>query len=236
MGWFRRGRGAPDEAPEDPACGHQLLESHIHTAQLLGHAVALRDHSTEAHNIRVAWLAGRLGETLGLDRPQMQALMKGAFLHDVGKIGIPDAILLKPGALTQEERQVMNRHPELGAELIRDIAWFSDARPIVLHHHERYDGTGYPQALRAEAIPLVARIFAIVDVFDALISDRPYKPSMACGDAMAFLESKAGSHFDPGILSAFLPMATDLHAAMGDQMVTTLQPLLETQRRRFFGV
>lgn len=213
----------------------ELAETNIHAAQLLGHAVALRDHSTEAHNMRVAWMSSRLGEALGLDRATMQSLMKGAFLHDVGKIGIPDAILLKPGALSPEERVVMNRHPELGAELIRDIAWFSDARPVVLHHHERYDGTGYPQALRAGDIPLVARIFAVVDVFDALISDRPYNPRMTCEAALALMEPKSGSHFDPSLLKVFLPLAADLHAAMGDQEIQTLRPLLESQRRTHFG-
>jgi putative nucleotidyltransferase with HDIG domain len=213
-----------------------LIDANIHAAQLLGHAVALRDHGTVTHNMRVAWMSSRLGEALGLDRTAMQALMKGAFLHDVGKIGIPDAILLKPGELTPEERIIMNRHPELGAELIRDIAWFSDAAPVVRHHHERYDGTGYPQALRGVAIPLAARIFAVVDVFDALISERPYKSAMPCDQALAFMAPKASSHFDPAILKAFLPLGAGLHAAMGDQEVETLKPLLESQRRRYFGI
>lgn len=229
--WFG-GKGVPGRAPD---CGRELTETNVHAAQLLGHAVALRDHGTVTHNMRVAWMSSRLGEALSLDRATMQALMKGAFLHDVGKIGIPDAILLKPGPLSAEERLVMNRHPELGAELIQDIAWFSDARPIVLHHHERYDGTGYPQALRGETIPLTARLFAVVDVFDALISDRPYKPALSCDLAVAFMAPKAGSHFDPAVLEVFLPLAPKLHDAMGDQEVATLKPLLETQRRKYFG-
>lgn len=227
------GDAAQDRASD---CGREQLETNIHAAQLLGHAVALRDHGTVTHNMRVAWMSSRLGEALALDRTTMQAVMKGAFLHDVGKIGISDAILLKPGPLSPEERSVMNRHPDLGAELIQDIAWFSDARPIVLHHHERYDGTGYPQALRGEAIPLSARLFAIVDVFDALISDRPYKPALPCDRALAFMAPKSGSHFDPALLKVFLPLAKKLHAAMGDQEVQTLKPLLESQRRKHFGV
>ncbi len=226
----------PAKQDRDPRCDQELAETNIHAAQLLGHAVALRDHGTVAHNMRVAWMSSRLGEALALDRTAMQALMKGAFLHDVGKIGIPDAILLKPGVLTPEERSIMNRHPELGAELIQDIAWFGDASPVVLHHHERYDGTGYPQALRAEDIPLGARIFAVVDVFDAIISERPYKPSMTCDQALAFMAPKAGSHFDPALLKVFLPLAPVLHAAMGDQEVAALWPLLLSQRRRYFGV
>jgi HD-GYP domain-containing protein (c-di-GMP phosphodiesterase class II) len=230
--WFM-GEAAPVRAPD---CGREQLETNIHAAQLLGHAVALRDHGTVTHNMRVAWMTSRLGEALSLDRATMQAVMKGAFLHDVGKIGISDAILLKPGPLSVEERSVMNGHPELGAELIQDIAWFSDARPIVLHHHERYDGTGYPQALRGEAIPLAARLFAVVDVFDALISDRPYKPALSCDLAVAFMAANAVSHFDPAILEVFLPLAPKLHATMGDQEVATLKPLLESQRRKHFGV
>lgn len=226
----------PLDRGDTSRCDQALMETNIHAAQLLGHAVALRDHGTVAHNMRVAWMTSRLGEKLFLDLKAMQALMKGAFLHDVGKIGIPDAILLKQGVLTTEERIIMNRHPDLGAGLIRDIEWFSDAAPVVLHHHERYDGTGYPQALRGEAIPLAARIFAVVDVFDALISQRPYKPALPCGQALSFLESKAYSHFDPGILAVFLPLATGFHAAMGGQDEETLKPLLAAQRRKYFGV
>jgi putative nucleotidyltransferase with HDIG domain len=226
----------PSRQDRDPRCERELAETNIHAAQLLGHAVALRDHGTVTHNMRVAWMSSRLGEALALDRTAMQAVMKGAFLHDVGKIGIPDAILLKPGVLTPEERLIMNRHPELGAELIRDIEWFSDASPIVRHHHERYDGTGYPQAVRGEGIPLAARLFAVVDVFDALISERPYKPPMTCDQALAFMAAKAGSHFDPAILKTFLPLAPRLHAAMGNQEVETLWPLLDSQRRFYFGI
>lgn len=231
--WWLRGDAAQDRASD---CGREQLETNIHAAQLLGHAVALRDHGTVTHNMRVAWMTSRLGEALSLDRTATQAVMKGAFLHDVGKIGISDAILLKPGPLSLEERSVMNRHPEFGADLIQDIAWFSDARPIVLHHHERWDGTGYPQALRGDGIPLPARIFAIVDVFDALISDRPYKPPLPCDMAMAFMASMSGDHFDPAILRVFLPLAKKLHATMGDQEVATMKPLLDAQRRKHFGV
>lgn len=236
MAWFDRWRRVAGRIPEDPICQQKLVESHIHAAQLLGHAVALRDHSTEAHNIRVAWLAGQIGEALGLDVPQMQALMKGAFLHDVGKIGIPDAILLKPGPLTQEERRIMDRHPELGVELIREIAWFADAIPVVGGHHERWDGTGYPGRLNGDGIPLPARIFMVVDVFDALVSERPYKPAMPLPVVLAELASRVGGQFDPAILQAFLPLAPGLRETMGDLEAGTVAPLLVALRKRHFGM
>ncbi|MDE3032440.1 MAG: HD-GYP domain-containing protein [Acidobacteriota bacterium] len=226
----------PAETHEEAACRRALEESHIQAAQLLGHAVALRDHSTEAHNIRVAWLAGRLGEALGLDRHQMQALMKGAFLHDVGKIGIPDAILQKPGPLTSEERRIMNRHPELGVELIQNIAWFTDAIPVVGGHHERWDGRGYPRGLTGEVIPLPARVFMVVDVFDALVSDRPYKPALPLPEVLADLEARSGGHFDPAVLRTFLPLAPALRDTLGDLDTATAAPLLVALRKRHFGV
>ncbi len=234
--WLRRLRSRDEGRGIDPACRRELAETHIHAAQLLGHAVALRDHDTGAHNMRVAWMSSRLGETLNLDRAAMQSLMKGAFLHDVGKIGIPDAILLKPGPLTEEDRQVMNRHPELGLELIREIDWFADASPVVAHHHERWDGAGYPGRLAGEAIPMAARIFTVVDVFDALVSERPYKPPLPLATAVGFLEQGAAGQFDTAILEVFLPRAGGLFRELGDLGPAMAGPLLVAQRRRYFGV
>ena len=214
----------------------RLVEQNIRTAQMLGHAVALRDHDTSAHNMRVALYAGHLGEALAFDRPIIQGLMKGAFLHDVGKIGIPDRILLKPGRLTDEEFAVMRRHPGLGTQLLEDLPWFADALPVVRHHHERVDGAGYPDGLMGESIPAVARAFAIVDVFDALVSDRPYKAAFPLAEAVTLLAAGAGTQFDAAFVSAFLRIAPPLYGEVAGQPPQGVQPHLEDLRRRHFGV
>ncbi len=203
---------------------------------MLGHAVAMRDHDTSAHNVRVALYAGHLGEALCLDRPMIQSLMKGAFLHDVGKIGIPDRILLKEERLTAEEFAIMRRHSELGAQLLADLAWFTDALPVVRHHHERLDGAGYPDGLMGDAIPLAARAFAIVDVFDALVSARPYKTAFPLSTALEMLEAGIGSQFDPQVASTFIPMIRPYYEQFANRPAEGIGPQLEGLRRRHFGV
>ncbi|WP_240127183.1 HD-GYP domain-containing protein, partial [Thermomonas alba] len=155
----------------------EVLASHVAMMEALGRAIAKRDSDTGAHNYRVAWIAARLGETLGLRDDAMRALIIGSFLHDVGKIGIPDRILLKPGRLDDDEMRVMRTHVALGEEIVADIPWLAAAAQVVACHHEKWDGSGYPHGLRGEAISAEARIVAVADVFDALTSARPYKPA-----------------------------------------------------------
>lgn len=162
-----------------------------------------RDNETEGHSERVVGYALVLGEELGLAPQELADLEVGALLHDIGKVGVPDAILHKPGPLTSEEWAEMRRHPELGSDLVSEIPFLSSALPVVRHHHERWDGTGYPDKLRGEDIPLFARIFSIADVYDALISDRPYRPAMSSAVAIAEIERGAGSQFDPAVVAAF---------------------------------
>jgi len=212
-----------------------LLEQNIRTAQMLGHAVALRDHDTSAHNVRVALYAGSLGEALGFDEPMIQGLMKGSFLHDVGKIGISDSILLKPGPLTEEELVVMRRHPALGVELLEDLPWFADALPVVRHHHERFDGDGYPDGLQGEATSPLARAFAIVDVFDALVSIRPYKPASSMVEALSFLMTGSGTQFDPSFVGTFVRIVPPLYKAIAHQPTHAVQRYLDSLRHRHFG-
>lgn len=150
-----------------------LLEAHIGMLEALGRAIAKRDSDTGVHNYRVAWIAARLGEEAGLDAGQMRSLIAGSFLHDVGKIGIPDAILLKPGKLDQEEFGIMQRHVELGGEIAGESGFLLHAREVIEGHHEKWDGSGYPKKLSGAAIPLGARIFCIADVYDALRAKRP---------------------------------------------------------------
>lgn len=188
-----------------------LLKGNIELMEVLGSAIAKRDSDTNIHNYRVTIYAIRLAEALGRSSAEVRGLISGAFLHDVGKIGISDNILLKPGRLTEEEFSVMRTHVLLGVDIIAKSNWLESARDVVEFHHEKFDGSGYMSGLRGGDIPLNARIFAIVDVFDALTSRRPYKEPYGFDEAMAILRRDSGSHFDPEIMARFESIAHDLH-------------------------
>jgi len=190
----------------------RLLESNLSLMRSLGNAIAKRDSDTDAHNYRVTFYAVALAEAMGLPRHDISDLVAGAFLHDVGKIGIPDRILLKPGKLTADEFEIMKTHARLGIEIVADNPWLGGAALTIRHHHERFDGTGYPDGLRGDTIPRIARIFAIVDVFDALTSERPYKKAMVLVDALAIIEKESDQHFDPEVVAVFKKIAPDLYA------------------------
>jgi putative nucleotidyltransferase with HDIG domain len=173
--------------------------------------VARRDRGTNAHNYRVTIYSIHLARVLGLDHEQIRGVIKGAFLHDVGKIGIADAILRKPGRLTPQETTVMQAHVRYGAEIVGKFEWLKDALDVVQCHHERFDGRGYPAGLVGEQIPLSARIFAVVDVFDALTTRRPYKDAIPLGETLQTMEEERGTRFDPAVLDAFVALAPELH-------------------------
>jgi len=189
------------------ALSRRLLDANLSLMHSLGNAIAKRDSDTDAHNYRVTCYAVALAETLGLPDKTISELVVGAFLHDVGKIGIPDHILLKPGKLTAEEIVIMQTHTLLGIEIVAGNPWLAGAAQTIRHHHEHYDGTGYPDRLSGEEIPLTARIFALVDVFDALTSVRPYKPALPLAATLAIMEKEAGKHFDPEIHAYFMLLA-----------------------------
>lgn len=212
-----------------------LLEQNIQTAQVLGTAIAMRDHGTGAHNLRVTLYAGVLGEALGLEAETLRNLLAGALLHDVGKVGIPDHILLKPGKLSAEEMAVMRRHSDLGAALLEELPAFHGAIPVVRHHHERYDGTGYPTGLAGEQIPLIARAFALADVFDALVSERPYKQAFSVTTAVSHLKAGIGSHFDPDLTGVFGELAPTLVQRYGCLSEDDLKPHVAEMRLLHFG-
>lgn len=214
----------------------EVLESHISILEALGRAVARRDSDTGAHNYRVAWIAARIGEALGLPRLKMQSLIMGSFLHDVGKIGIPDAILLKPGRLDDDEMKIMRTHVEQGETIVAGITWLRDAASVVSGHHEKWDGSGYPKGLSGEAIPLGARIFAVADVFDALRSERPYKKPMSFDDSIAIITKDTGSHFDPTVVAVFLGMARDIHDHLAQCDEYACQALLQAKIREHFAL
>lgn len=169
-------------------------------------ALDLRDHETEGHTQRVTEMTVRLARNLGCTDEDILHIRRGALLHDIGKMGIPDEILWKPGPLTQEEWQKMRRHPEYANQMLSKIGFLEQARIIPYYHHERWDGSGYPQGLKGDAIPLFARLFAVVDVWDALSSDRPYRKKMDPKDVIEYLQAQAGRLFDPTIVAKFLTM------------------------------
>jgi HD-GYP domain-containing protein (c-di-GMP phosphodiesterase class II) len=170
----------------------------------LSRALELRDIETEGHTRRVSVLMMRFGEHMQIPSAQWDAIKQGALLHDIGKLGIPDAILLKPGSLTPREREVMQQHAVYGYNILAPIISLRQTLDIALYHHERWDGSGYPYGLKGEQIPLVARLFALADVFDALTSDRPYRPAWAHSQAVEYLREQAGRLFDPQIVELFL--------------------------------
>ncbi|ANE42591.1 HD domain-containing phosphohydrolase [Deinococcus puniceus] len=171
----------------------------------LGMALEARDFETQGHTERTVALAERLGAALNLSADDQDALRQGAYLHDLGKLSVPDGVLLKPGPLSPEERALICTHTVLGEALARRLPTLpAGALAIVRSHHERWDGGGYPDRLHGTQIPLLARIFAVVDVYDALTHDRPYRPAFSLIQAKAMLEDGAGTHFDPEVLRAFL--------------------------------
>jgi len=213
----------------------RLLEQNIQTAQVLGTAMTLRDHGTGGHNLRVALYAAAFGERLGFDEITMRDLIAGAFLHDIGKIAIPDRILLKAGTLSDDEMRVMREHCAYGAQVLAELPAFQGAMLVVRHHHERFDGSGYPDGLAGEQIPLTARAFAIVDVFDALVSERPYKPAFPREEAVALIEAESGTHFDPALVPPFLGMIPAIHQKLGSLSEEDLKTYAAVLRRRRFG-
>jgi putative nucleotidyltransferase with HDIG domain len=182
----------------------ELQAAHGATLEALVAALDLRDHETQGHSARVTRYALAIGASLGLNAADLAALERGALLHDIGKIGVPDHILRKPGPLSDADWRQMRRHPDLGARMIGDIGFLEAAVPVVRHHHERFDGRGYPAGLHGEAIPLPARVFAVADTFDAMTSDRPYRRAMSIAAARAEIQRCAGSQFDPAVVEAFL--------------------------------
>jgi response regulator RpfG family c-di-GMP phosphodiesterase len=167
-------------------------------------ALELRDMETEGHAQRVVELTLRLAQAMGMREAELVHVNRGALLHDIGKMGIPDSILLKPGRLTDEEWEIMRQHPVYAYQMLLPIAYLRPALDIPYCHHERWDGTGYPRGLKGAQIPLAARIFALVDVWDALLSDRPYRPAWPKEKVMEYIREQAGRHFDPQVVEVFL--------------------------------
>ena len=181
-----------------------LIHAHEETHRALVVALDVRERATAGHSYRAAVYTIRLAMAHGVPLESLESLYRGSILHDIGKIGVPDDVLLKPGKLTAEERAVMEEHVCIGASILEDIGHLRDAKDIPLYHHEKFDGTGYPNGLVGEAIPLGARLFALIDVYDALTSERCYKSAMPHEQAMGIIAKDSGTHFDPAIVDTFL--------------------------------
>jgi PAS domain S-box-containing protein len=190
----------------------ELVRAYDATLEGWARAHDLRDHETVGHSKRVAEMTVRLAEALNVAQVDLVHIYRGALLHDIGKLAIPDSILLKPGKLSEDEWVVMRRHPDHAYELLKGVGYLVPALDIPRFHHEHWDGKGYPDGLRGESIPLAARIFAVVDVWDALRSDRPYRKAWARGEVIDYIGERSGTQFDPRVVGKFLEIATEFDA------------------------
>ena len=182
----------------------KLTHAYDTTIEGWSHALDMRDRETEGHSQRVTELTVRIAKGFGIEDSELVHIRRGALLHDIGKLGVPDSILLKPGPLTDEEWAVMKRHPEFAHSMLSNIGYLEPAIQIPYYHHEKWDGTGYPRGLKGKEIPLAARIFAIVDVWDALSSNRPYRPAWPKEKVVEHILSCSGTHFDPEVVERFI--------------------------------
>ncbi len=199
---------------QERARARQLRRSYVATVRVLSNAVEARDAYTGQHAERVAAYGLRIGRAVGLEvDPQTEF---GFLLHDVGKVGVPDAILFKPGKLTAEEYALVERHPVIGSEILREVDFLHEAVQVVRHHHERWDGRGYPDGLHGEEIPLSARVFAVADALDALTSERPYRLAASWAQAREEIHRSAGSHFDRGVVAAYDTIPDEEFAQLRD--------------------
>jgi PAS domain S-box-containing protein len=187
----------------------ELEEAYEATLEGWSKALGLRDQETESHTLRVTAMTLRLARVLGIPEEQIIHVKRGAVLHDIGKVGIPDSILLKPGPLNEYEWAVMRLHPGYAYQMLAPITYLRPALDIPYCHHERWDGNGYPRGLKGNAIPLAARIFAVVDVWDALSFDRPYRPAWSADKVLNYIRTSAGAHFDPQVVEAFLKLVEE---------------------------
>ena len=192
----------------------QLERSYGDTLRVLGAAIDLRDSPTAGHSYRVALLSLKIATELGLGEQQLRTLSIGAWLHDIGKLAIPDSILLKPGALSEEEWRIMRSHVQIGYDLVKQIPFLAEAAEIVLSHHERCDGTGYPRGLKGAEIPLGAKIFGVADTVDAMTSDRPYRSALSWREAHEEIRHWSGIRYDPRVCDSFLRIPVEVWEAI----------------------
>jgi response regulator RpfG family c-di-GMP phosphodiesterase len=198
----------------------QTERSYEDTLEALGAAIDLRDSPTAGHSRRVFLYSMELAKSIGGLEQEIRSIAMGAWLHDIGKLAIPDRVLLKPGPLTDSEWEIMRRHARIGYELVKTISFLAGAAEIVLTHHERFDGSGYPQKMKGDQIPFGARIFAVADTLDAMTSDRPYRAALPLQAARDVIERGSGTLFDPLVAAAFLRVPCETWETIAKQTVT----------------
>jgi len=199
---------------QERARAQELRQSYMATVRALSNAVEARDAYTGKHAERVAAYGMELARVAGLEVGNSPQIEFGFLLHDVGKVGVPDAILFKSSALTEEEYALVRRHPVIGSEILRDVDFLGEGKLVVRHHHERWDGRGYPDGLRGDDIPLAARVFAVADALDALTTDRPYRPASTFADARTVVRAGAGTQFDPAVVAAYEEVPDETFAGL----------------------
>ena len=196
----------------------ELRRSYMATVRALSNAVEARDAYTGKHAERVTAYGIEIARATGLSLAWEADIEFGFLLHDIGKVAIPDAILYKPGPLTEKERALMAQHPVIGAQIVREIEFLGEATEVVRFHHERWDGSGYPDGLKGEEIPLAARVFAVADVLDALTTDRPYRPASPLREAREMIVAESADHFDPQVIAAFTSIEDEVFVQIGERI------------------
>ena len=205
-----------ERVAQDRRHGRQMADLYLSVIEALALAIDAKDRTTQRHIRRVQAYAVELGRSMGISEAELEALKAGALLHDIGKLAVPEHILCKPGPLTREETEKMRIHPRIGVEILETIRFPFPLTEVVRSHHEKWDGTGYPDRLKGEEIPITARILSVVDCFDALTSDRPYRKPLSQEDALKHVESEAGTSFDPSVVRALVQNLARLHALADD--------------------
>lgn len=202
----------------------EILTAYNRTIEGWARVLEMRNREVKDHSRRVTDLTLRLAKSMGVPEEDLAQIRRGALLHDIGKMAIPDSIMLKNGNLSEEERSEVRRHPLYGYEMLSEIEFLSPALEILLCHHEKWNGEGYPFGLSGEQIPLFARIFAVVDVWDALLSDRSYHKGMSPEEALAYIRAEAGEHFDPAVVEAFVRILEENQELMQAQPEPQIPP------------
>ncbi|HRF57444.1 MAG TPA: HD-GYP domain-containing protein, partial [Campylobacterales bacterium] len=213
---------------------NELALSHLNTLKSLGAAIAKRDSDTSEHNYRVTYYSVKIAEAMGCDKKFIVSLIKGAFLHDVGKIAITDAILLKPSRLSEKEFEIMKTHVLHGVDIVDDIAWIKEAKNVIAYHHERVDGGGYPRGVKGEDIPMQAKIFTVADVFDALTSKRPYKEAFEAQRSFELIKDDADKHFDGRVVLIFEKIYLSLYKEMQNKNPKELESVFQLMLQGYF--
>jgi putative nucleotidyltransferase with HDIG domain len=214
----------------------EVINSHINMIKSLGEAVAKRDSKTGTHSNRVTWIAVMIAEKMGIDVNSICNLIVGCILHDIGKIGISDNILLKPSKLSPEETEIMHGHVKKGEEIVKGMGWLEKARDVISGHHEKWDGTGYPRQLAGNQISLIARIASVADVFDVLCTTRPYKAPYPYETAIDMMVAESGKHFDPTVMNIFLPISKNIYDILISSNEAKISALLDKKIHQYITV